>query len=358
MTINAVKREIPDYIEGYGKVKHYQGAFAKKPEGNIAGAKLRCFNSDNTDKTVSSIKEAIKASGLKSGMTISFHHHLRNGDYVVNMVLDACAEMGIKELTLFPTALFGVHKKVIDHIKSGVVTKIMGSVNGPIGQLVSEGGMSVPVVLRSHGGRPRAVMAGDVHIDVAFIGAPTADKYGNICGTLGKSACGSLGYAITDAKNAAHVIAVTDNLVQYPLSPKISIPQYLVDQVVVVDSIGDPAKIATGAARITRSPVDLRIAQDSFRLMKAAGIVEPGFSFQMGVGGASLAAAVYLEEYMADKQITGSFGLGGVGGYMASMHDKGMFRTVFDVQSFDAAVTKSMISNPSHIEIDLSLIHI
>ncbi|WP_342667587.1 citrate lyase subunit alpha [Cloacibacillus evryensis] len=131
-------------------------------------------------------------------------------------------------------------------------------------------------------------------------------------------------------------------------------PQYLVDQVVVVGSIGDPAKIATGAARITRSPVDLRIAQDSFRLMKAAGIVEPGFSFQMGVGGASLAAAVYLEEYMSDKQITGSFGLGGVGGYMASMHDKGMFRTVFDVQSFDAAVTKSMISNPSHIEIDAS----
>ena len=129
MTINAVKREIPDYIEGYGKVRHYQGAFARKPGGAIAGAKLRCFNNDVTDKRVSSIKEAIKASGLKSGMTVSFHHHLRNGDYVVNMVLDACAEMGIKELTLFPTALFGVHKKVIDHIKSGVVTKIMGSVN-------------------------------------------------------------------------------------------------------------------------------------------------------------------------------------------------------------------------------------
>ena len=131
MTKNAVKREIPDYIEGYGQVKHYQGAFARKPEGSISGAKLRCYNSDITDKTVSSIKEAIKAAGLKDGMTISFHHHLRNGDYVVNMVLDACAELGIKGLTLFPTALFGVHKKVIDHIKSGVVTKIMGSVNAP-----------------------------------------------------------------------------------------------------------------------------------------------------------------------------------------------------------------------------------
>ena len=46
MTVNAVKREIPDYIEGYGKVRHFEGAFARKPEGRIAGAKLRCFNND------------------------------------------------------------------------------------------------------------------------------------------------------------------------------------------------------------------------------------------------------------------------------------------------------------------------
>ena len=355
MTINAVKREIPDYIEGYGKVKHYQGAFAKKPEGNIAGAKLRCFNSDNTDKTVSSIKQAIKASGLKSGMTISFHHHLRNGDAVIPMVLAELEAMGFKNLTFAPSSIPDSHDCVADYIKSGLIGRLYTSgVRGKLGKLLSSGEVDIPVIIRSHGGRARAVEEGSIKIDVAFLAAPACDCLGNINGTEGPSACGSLGYAITDAKNAAHVIAVTDNLVQYPLSPRISIPQYLVDQVVVVGSIGDPAKIATGAARITRSPVDLRIAQDSFRLMKAAGIVEPGFSFQMGVGGASLAAAVYLEEYMADKQITGSFGLGGVGGYMASMHDKGMFRTVFDVQSFDAAVTKSMISNPSHIEIDAS----
>lgn len=37
----------------------------------------------------------------------------------------------------------------------------------------------MPVVLRSHGGRPRAVVSGDVKIDVAFVAAPTADAYGN-----------------------------------------------------------------------------------------------------------------------------------------------------------------------------------
>ena len=33
-----------------------------------------------------SLEEAIRHSGLKDGMTISFHHHFRGGDKVVNML--------------------------------------------------------------------------------------------------------------------------------------------------------------------------------------------------------------------------------------------------------------------------------
>ena len=39
-------------------------------------------------KRVASLREAIEKSGLQDGMCISFHHHLRGGDYVLNMVLD------------------------------------------------------------------------------------------------------------------------------------------------------------------------------------------------------------------------------------------------------------------------------
>lgn len=355
--VNSLGRTVPLEVPGVGAFAPYSTPFGRI--SSLAGlyTKPRTIRAAMPcrDKRAASLRAAIEKSGLTDGMTISFHHHLRNGDAVIPMVLAELEAMGFKNLTFAPSSIPDSHDCVADYIKSGLIGRLYTSgVRGKLGKLLSSGEVDIPVIIRSHGGRARAVEEGSIKIDVAFLAAPACDCLGNINGTEGPSACGSLGYAITDAKNAAHVIAVTDNLVQYPLSPKISIPQYLVDQVVVVDSIGDPAKIATGAARITRSPVDLRIAQDSFRLMKAAGIVEPGFSFQMGVGGASLAAAVYLEEYMADKQITGSFGLGGVGGYMASMHDKGMFRTVFDVQSFDAAVTKSMISNPSHIEIDAS----
>ena len=357
MAVNSLGRTVPLEVPGVGAFAPYSTPFGRI--SSLAGlyTKPRTIRAAMScrDKRAASLRAAIEKSGLTDGMTVSFHHHLRNGDAVIPMVLAELEAMGFKNLTFAPSSIPDSHDCVADYIKSGLIGRLYTSgVRGKLGKLLSSGEVDIPVIIRSHGGRARAVEEGSIKIDVAFLAAPACDCLGNINGTEGPSACGSLGYAITDAKNAAHVIAVTDNLVQYPLSPKISIPQYLVDQVVVVGSIGDPAKIATGAARITRSPVDLRIAQDSFRLMKAAGIVEPGFSFQMGVGGASLAAAVYLEEYMADKQITGSFGLGGVGGYMASMHDKGMFRTVFDVQSFDAAVTKSMISNPSHIEIDAS----
>ncbi|MEG1911362.1 MAG: citrate lyase subunit alpha [Cloacibacillus sp.] len=355
--INSLGRLVPTEVPGVGAFMPYSAPFDRiaAMRGAAAAQKPLRAALPSRDKRAASLRAAIENSGLQDGMTISFHHHLRNGDAVIPMVLAELQAMGFKDLTFAPSSIPDAHDCVADYIKSGLINKLYTSgVRGKLGQLLSSGEVDIPVVIRSHGGRARAIEEGSIKIDVAFLAAPSCDCLGNISGCTGPSACGSLGYAITDARNAAHVIAVTDNLVEYPLSPKISIPQYHVDQVVTVESIGDPAKIATGAARITRSPVDLRIAQDSFRLMKAAEVVRPGFSFQMGVGGASLAAAVYLEEYMAEKGITGSFGLGGVGGYMAAMHDKGMFRTVFDVQSFDAVVTKSMAANPSHIEIDAS----
>ena len=355
--LNSLKRLVPLEIPGVGAFEPYSAPFSAITglQGKTRAALPLKAAAPCRDKVASSLRRAIEQSGLTDGMTISFHHHLRNGDAVIPMVLKELEEMGFKNLTFAPSSIPDAHDCVADYIKSGLIGKLYTSgVRGKLGKLLSSGETNIPVVIRSHGGRARAIEEGSIKIDVAFLAAPACDCLGNISGCYGPSACGSLGYSIIDARNAVHVIAVTDNLVEYPLSPKISIPQYLVDQVVVVDSIGDPSKIATGAARITRNPVDLRIAEDSFKLMKASGIVEPGFSFQMGVGGASLAVAVYLEEYMTEKGITGSFGLGGVGGYMASMHDKGLFRTVFDVQSFDAVVTKSMAANPSHIEINAS----
>ncbi len=350
MTINAAGRNIPDSIPGYGDVKHFMGHDRRIPGGNRYGKKNRASFNNRTDKTLPDIRAAISASGLKSGMTISFHHHLRNGDFVVNAVLDACAEMGIRDLVIFPTALFGVHKHLTKHIKSGVIRQIQGSVNGPIGQLASEGGMEVPVVLRSHGGRPRAVTSGDIVIDVAFIAAPTSDRYGNLSGAVGRSACGSLGYAHTDAEYAECVVAITDNLVPFPTS-NIQIPQYFVDYVVPVDSIGDPAGIVSGTTRVTRDPMRLLIARNAAKLIESSQYFRDGISFQTGAGGISLAVAAYVRDAMREKGIKGSFGLGGITEFFVDMMKEGLFERLMDVQSFDLAAVRSIGENPNHVEI-------
>ena len=357
MTLNSLGRNVPLELPGVGSFAPYESPFAMLGQpGAFVGAQMQLRRpAPARSKVVKNIDKAVELSGLKDGMTISFHHHLRNGDAVIPMVLDVLRKMGFKGLTLAPSSIPDAHDCIADYIRSGLINRLYTSgVRGELGKLLSGGELEIPVVIRSHGGRARAIEEGSISIDVAFLAAPACDPLGNITGSTGPSACGSLGYAITDARYARHVVAITDNLVEYPLNPRISIPQYLVDSIVCVDSLGDPKKIATGAARITRNPVDLKIAKDSFRLMKASGILEPGFSFQMGVGGASLAVAKYLGEYMKEKGLCGSFGLGGVGGYMAGMLEEGLFDAVFDVQSFDSAVTNSMQKNPKHIEIDAS----
>lgn len=302
-------------------------------------------------KLVNSIREAIKLSGLKDGMTVSFHHHLRNGDYVLKMVMETIAKMGIKNLKVASSAIFPAHEILIDLIKEGVVTSLdTNYMSGPVAQAVSEGILDKPVIFRSHGGRPRAIESGDLHIDVAFIAAPTADTYGNINGVEGPAACGSLGYAFPDAMNAKKVIAITDNLVEYPLAP-ISIDESYVDCVVKVDSIGDPRGIVSGSTRITRDPVGHIIAKYAAATIKHSGLLKDGFSFQTGAGGASLATVHYLKKIMEKEQIVGSFGLGGITGYIVNLLEEGYLKKILDVQCFDLDAVRSIRENPEHQEI-------
>ena len=51
-------------------------------------------------------------------------------------------------------------------------------------------------IMRSHGGRVRAIESGETRVDIAFIGTPTADDYGNAGASAEKSDCGVLSYAM------------------------------------------------------------------------------------------------------------------------------------------------------------------
>ncbi len=347
---NALGREIPDRI-GDRTLRPFQGAFATTPTGRKAARPQKTVR-PGENKVLRSLAEAIEATGLKSGMTISFHHSFRNGDYLVNMVVDACASMGIKDLRLFPTALFPVHEPLIEHIKTGVVTRIEGSMNGPVGAFVSKGEkLSQPAVLRSHGGRWRAIEAGDVHIDVAFIAAAQADPYGNATGIKGKTPCGPISFCTVDAQYADKTVVVTNDLQPYPVYP-FEIQQGWTDYVVVVDEIGDPNSIASGTLRITRSPTRLRIARLAAAAVKASGYLKDGFSFQGGAGGISLAATKFIGDEMEKEGIVGSFAMGGGTKLLVDILHRGLVRAILDGQAFDTDAIASLRADENHVLMD------
>lgn len=358
---NVIDRDVPEFIEGYGKVRPYKGAYASLDNRKKVGVNARSFKPGNKlelgeRKLLASIEDAIKKVGLKDGMTVSFHHHLRNGDYVLNMVMQVIADMGFKNIHVAATGIFACHEPLVAHIKSGCVTKIC--VNyispGPVAKAITKGMLPVPAVFRSHGGRPRAIESGDLHVDVAFVAAPSCDDYGNINGTHGKSACGVLSYIYPDAQYADHVVAITDNLVPYPNCP-IEITQDFVDYVVVVDSIGDPQGIVSGTTRVTTDPIGLKIAAVAAEVLNEAGYIKQDMSCQTGAGGASLAVAAEIRKYMKEKGITGSFGAGGITAYFVEMLNEGLFRALFDVQCFDLISVASAGTNPRHMAMSGSL---
>ncbi len=350
---NKIGREIPNYIENIGELKPYEGVFSYKPSKRISG-KIITSVLPGESKIVPSIEEAIKKSGLKDGMTISFHHHFREGDFVLNMVMEIIERLGIKNLTIAASSLNKVHEPLVNYIKKGVVTKIETSgIRGPLAEEISRGLMETPIIIRSHGGRARAIECGEIKIDVAFLGVPSSDEYGNANGHDGKSACGSLGYAMVDAKYADKVVLITDNLVSYPNVPS-SIGQTDVDYIVKVDAVGDSNGIISGSTRHTKNPRELLIAKYAAAVIEASGYFIPGFSMQCGTGGASLAVARFIKQRMIDKDIKASFVLGGITEQFVEMLNEGLVNKIFDTQSFDLTAVKSIGENKNHCEIDAS----
>ena len=344
---NAAFRELPDFIKGYGSVKPFQGAFNDVTQKSTTKASIMpVFPGE--EKLLKSMGEILDKVNIKDGMTISFHHHLRNGDFVLNMVVEEIAKRGIKDITVAASSIFPVHEPLVNHIKNGVVTGIYTAyMSGAVAESISHGELKNPVVMQTHGGRARAIESGDLHIDVAFIAAPTADSYGNINGVYGKSACGALGYAVADAEYADKVVVITDNLVSYPACP-IEISQIKVDYVLKVESIGDPKGIVSGTTMVTKDPVGIKIAKMATEVMMASGLVKDGLSFQTGAGGISLAVAEELKYILKRDGIQGSFAAGGITGYIVEMMEEGLFKNLFDVQCFDLKAVESYRNNPAH----------
>jgi citrate lyase subunit alpha/citrate CoA-transferase len=295
----------------------------------FAGAKKHKYVSK-----VTSLTEALKKCNIKNGDTISFHHQLRNGDYVINMTIAAIHDLGIKNIRMAQTAMFNVCKPVIDYIKKGVINRIEGSINGIVGDYISKNPFPHPVILRSHGGRWAAIKTGELHPNIAIIAASSSDECGNCTGIIGDSAFGPISYSQVDTQYADHVIVVTDNIIDYP-SKFQEIQERHVDCVAKVDKIGDTKNIMSGTTKITEDPMKQQIAHDCVDLMDEVGLIKDGMVFQSGAGGISLAAMKYLGKRLEEKDVVASTATGGLTKLICDIYQAGRVKNIYYSQVFD-----------------------
>lgn len=301
-----------------------------------------------------SISEMFDKLQITNGMTLSFHHHLRNGDFVMNMVAAEIKKRNLKDLHFAPSSIFPNNEILVDLIENKNITKIdTNYVNGPVGKTITAGKLQDLLVMHTHGGRARAIESGEIAIDIAILATPVVDMKGNGTGSFGKSACGTLGYGISDLEYAKKVVLVTDtivdNLTDYDFDGK------YVDYVLQVNSIGDANKIVSGTTKITKDPVGLKIANDTANILNELGLIKNGFSMQTGAGGTSLAVADYVKKIMISNNIRGSFASGGITGYFVEMLKSGLFENLYDVQCFDLEAVQSYHENANHLAMSASL---
>jgi len=133
--LNAVGREIPEEIlERTGK-EVFQGNNYKDGKAfQKASPKVTPVMRNDHDKMVKDIHEALVKCNAHDGMTVSFHHHFREGDLVVCMVMEEIHKMGFKNITLSASSLGKAHDALVPMIEDGTILNIESSgVRGKIG---------------------------------------------------------------------------------------------------------------------------------------------------------------------------------------------------------------------------------
>jgi len=342
--INGVKRYIPDGLSSFTSSDAFKGIKRRLIERKEKQSNTVFFDS------IEAVFEHFK---IVSGQCLSFHHHLRNGDHVVQKVTKVIRDKNLTNMHLAPSSIFPSYTNLVELIKNKNVTNIHTNyINGPVADAVSKGYLDGKLIMNTHGGRARAIESGDLVIDVAFLACPVVDKQGNGTGSYGKSACGTLGYAISDLEYAKKVVLVTDTVVDtlddYQLDGK------YVDAVVVIDSIGDSEGIVSGTTQLTKDPIGLKIAKDCSMLLDRLGLIKENMSMQTGAGKTSLAVVKYIKDIMISKGIKGSFASGGITKSYVEMLDEGLFKALYDVQCFDLDAIDSYQRNRNHLAMSAS----
>ena len=72
-------------------------------------------------KLFASVDDVLARCDLHDGMTVSFHHAFREGDKVINYVMDKLAQRGLKGITLASSSLMSCNAPLIEHIRLSLI---------------------------------------------------------------------------------------------------------------------------------------------------------------------------------------------------------------------------------------------
>ena len=149
MIVNSLGRELPEKIGDY-VVRPYQGAYATPaPTATVMTRRTMGHRIPGDTKLLPDLKAAILASGLKDGMTISFHHAFREGDLLIGQVLTVLRDMGIKGLRFAPSAVVNIkNPSIADFVMDGTIDRIEASgIRGELGDAALAVKVKNPVIL-------------------------------------------------------------------------------------------------------------------------------------------------------------------------------------------------------------------
>ncbi|MEZ4614573.1 MAG: citrate lyase subunit alpha [Caldilineaceae bacterium] len=122
-----------------------------------------------------------------------------------------------------------------------------------------------------------------------------------------------------------------------------------VDQVVVLDRIGDPSRIVSGTTQLTRSPDHLLIAGVCCALWRCRHHAQRLFVSGRSRG-ISLAFTIFLRDMMRTSGVKARFIRGGSTRYLVEMLESGLTDYILDGQSFDLEGVRSLRENPNHLD--------
>ena len=128
---NGVGREIPNHFNPFVNSSDYKNHQRKLIEKKKQPS--RCLFFDGYE-------DVFNHFNIPDGQTLSFHHHLRNGDQVIQDVCAMIKKSKLKNMHVAPSSIFPSYTNMVDLILSEQITDIdTNYINGPVAKVVSEG---------------------------------------------------------------------------------------------------------------------------------------------------------------------------------------------------------------------------